>query len=231
VTAGDSRPARRIVALCCLGALAAVVIPYLALGASFEDAATEMFQGQTSRAAAAAIGVLLLAADMVLPIPSSIVATGLGVALGWWAGMLAATAGLTIGCVLGFALGRSGGARLMRARAAVRERRLSELLERHGVTVLVLCRGVPILAEASVMAAGALGLPVWRCLAATTLANVAVAAVYAAIGTAAWDVSPMAAFLAALVVPGVLLAVSTAAWRLWTHGRLDAGHVADSSRN
>jgi uncharacterized membrane protein YdjX (TVP38/TMEM64 family) len=105
----------------------------------------------------------------------------------------------------------------VRARSAAHERYLSGLLSRYGVIVLVLCRGVPIMAEVSVMAAGALGLPMGRCLAATTLANLAVGAVYAAIGAAAWDTSPAIAFLAALVVPGVLLALAAVARRLWTH--------------
>ena len=224
---GDARSARRVITLCCLGALAAVLLPYLVLGPSFENAAAELFQGKTSRVAAAGLGVLLLAADMVLPIPSSVVGTGLGAALGWWAGMLATAAGLTIGCVLGFALGRSGGARFIRSRPALHERHLSELLPRYGVAVLVLCRAVPILAEASVMAAGAIGLPLWRCLAATTLANLAVGAVYAAMGAAFWDVSPAIVFLAALLVPGLLLALTAAAWRLWTH---HAQRAADGSR-
>jgi uncharacterized membrane protein YdjX (TVP38/TMEM64 family) len=217
-------PARRVIALCCLGAVAVVLLPYLVLGPSFEDATAEFFQGQTSRVAAAGLGVLLLAADMILPIPSSVVGTGLGAALGWWTGMLATAAGLTIGCVLGFALGRSGGARFVRSRASLHERRLSELLPRYGVTILVVCRAVPILAEASVMAAGALGLPLWRCLAATTLANLAVAAVYAAIGAAIWDLSPATAFVAALLLPGLLLALTVAAGRLWTqHAHRPAG--------
>jgi uncharacterized membrane protein YdjX (TVP38/TMEM64 family) len=214
---GGTWSARRVVALCCLAALAVVLLPYLLLGPSFEDAAARIVESQTSRVATAGIGVLLLAADMVLPIPSSVVATWLGVALGWFAGMLAAAAGLSIGCFIGFALGRSGGERLVRARAGTHERHVSELLSRYGVIVLVLCRGVPIMAEVSVMAAGALGLPAWRCLAATTLANLGVGAVYAAVGAAVWDVSPVIAFLAALLLPGFLLVLAAATRRLWTH--------------
>jgi membrane protein DedA with SNARE-associated domain len=86
---------------------------------------------------------------------------------------------------------------------------VSSLLQRYGTSVLVLCRGVPVLAEASVMAAGALGMPARRCIAATILANVGVAGLYATIGAAAWDVSPLAAFAMALLLPGILLIVAS----------------------
>jgi uncharacterized membrane protein YdjX (TVP38/TMEM64 family) len=221
---GRTASSRRVIVLCCLVALAVVLVPWLVLGPSFEDASAGIVESQTSRAAAAGLGVLLLAADMVLPIPSSVVATGLGVALGWFAGMVSAATGLTIGCMLGLALGRWAGARFVSARSAWHEGYLADLLSRYGVIVLVLCRGVPILAEVSVMAAGALGLPLWRCLAATTFANLAVGAVYAAIGAAVWDMSPAFAFVAALLVPGALLGVAAVTRRLWMqHARGAAG--------
>jgi uncharacterized membrane protein YdjX (TVP38/TMEM64 family) len=214
---GRTWSSARIVALCCFGALAVVLLPYFVLGPSFEDGAAAFLDNQSSRVAVAGLGVLLLAADMVLPVPSSVVATALGVALGWLPGMLAAAAGLSIGCVLGFVLGRSGGRRLVRTRPASFGGHVPELLLRYGVIVLVLCRGVPIVAEASVMAAGALGMSAWRCLTATTLANLGVGAVYAGAGAAVWDVSPAVAFLAALLLPGLFLAFAAGARRLWAH--------------
>jgi membrane protein DedA with SNARE-associated domain len=88
------------------------------------------------------------------------------------------------------------------------------LLQRYGVVGLVLCRGVPIFAEASVITAGVLGMPARRFIAATALANIGVAGLYAAIGAAASNVSPAAAFAAALVLPGICLLIASAARRM-----------------
>jgi uncharacterized membrane protein YdjX (TVP38/TMEM64 family) len=96
-------------------------------------------------------------------------------------------------------------------------------VSRYGTAALVLCRGVPILAEASVIAAAALGMSARRCLAATTLANLAVAGVYAGIGAAAPTSSPAVGLLAALVLPGILLAVAGLARWIWAR-RAAAGH-------
>jgi uncharacterized membrane protein YdjX (TVP38/TMEM64 family) len=205
----------RFLAVTCVTVLAVVLLPYALLGPSFEDAAAAIFANQTSRLAVAGLGALLLAADMVLPIPSSLVATGLGAALGWFAGMLVSAVGLTIGCVLGFALGRSAGRRFSSGPLAADEDFVRNIVARYGIIAVVLCRGVPVLAEASVIAAGALGMPAWACFAGTTLANVGIASVYAGIGAAASDLSPAFSFLAALLLPGLLLGLASAAQRMW----------------
>ena len=161
-------------------------------------------------ALAAAAGALLLAADVVLPIPSSLVGTMLGTVLGGWLGTLVAAAGLTIGCVLGYALGwtigNSATHRLVGADAA---QRASAWLERYGVAALIICRAVPILAEASIITAGALRMAPARALTAVTLSNVGISAVYATLGAAAADKwGFLLAFALAVALPGAVLAAA-----------------------
>jgi uncharacterized membrane protein YdjX (TVP38/TMEM64 family) len=182
-------------------------------GDSLQAAVAEFLREPASRFVFGLCGVLLLAADIVLPVPSSLVASALGAALGWLWGTAAAALGLTWGCVVGFGIGRLARDRLGTERLGPDYQHVSSLLQRYGTSVLVLCRGVPVLAEASVMAAGALGMSARRCIAVAALANLGVAGVYATVGAAAWDVSPAAAFATALLLPGVLLIVASAAER------------------
>ncbi len=191
--------------------LGVVLIPYILWGDSLEAAVAEFLHEPTGRFVLGVCGILLLAADIVLPVPSSLVASALGAAQGWLWGTAAAALGLTLGCVVGFGIGRWARDRLGTERLGPDYQHVSSLLQRYGTSVLVLCRGVPVLAEASVMAAGALGMPARRCIAATILANVGVAGLYATIGAAAWDVSPLAAFAMALLLPGIFLIVASAA--------------------
>jgi uncharacterized membrane protein YdjX (TVP38/TMEM64 family) len=201
-------------ALFLLAILALILIPYFLLGSSLEEFAAELFREQTSRFILAGFGVFLLAADVLLPVPSSLVASGLGAALGWAWGTVAGAVGLTVGCMIGFGLGRSAGQHFVRAQPDRNDAYVSALLQRYGVAALALCRGVPVLGEASVIAAGAFGMPAGRCLAVTTLANIGVSGIYAVTGAAAWDVSPVAAFAAALLLPALFLAGAAVARRI-----------------
>lgn len=194
--------------------LGIVLIPYMLLGPSFEETVGELLRERTGRFVIAACGVLLLAADMLLPVPSSLVAPALGAALGWFWGTAAAATGLSVGCAIGLVLGRMARDGLAARQLGPDLQRATGLLQRYGPSVLVLCRGVPVLAEASVIAAGALGMPVWRCLTVTTLANVGVAFVYAAIGAAAWDISPVVTSTAFMLLAVALLIVISGARRV-----------------
>jgi len=163
-----------------------------------------------SASAAALTGSLLLAADVVLPVPSTVVISVLGGLLGALGGTLVAAAGLTLGCVLGYGLGRRLGHDFAE-RTIGREdfAYLSERLERYGVLLLALCRPVPVLAEASVIAAGVAGLAARPVLIATTLANVGFAAIYAALGAAAdTGAGLIAAVVASLGLPLCALIVA-----------------------
>jgi membrane protein DedA with SNARE-associated domain len=100
-------------------------------------------------------------------------------------------------------------------------RRASGVVGRYGEVAIVLCRPVPVLAEASVVFAGLVHAPFTRFLRLTAFSNLGIAVGYSAFGTFAYredSVAPfLVAFFGALLLPGVFMLIS----RL-TFGRHDA---------
>lgn len=188
----------RKLALFALLMVTLVVVPFLLFGESLERFARDLMTDPSSRPATAMAGLLLLAADVVLPVPSTIVISVLGALLGVLGATLVAAVGLTLGCLWGYGLGRWLGHDFAQ-RTMGREDfvYLSDRLGRYGLLVLALCRPIPVLAEASVIVAGVAGLSTGKVLVVTTLANIGFAAVYASFGAAADTGAGLLAALAA----------------------------------
>jgi uncharacterized membrane protein YdjX (TVP38/TMEM64 family) len=159
------------------------------------------------RAGPAAVLAGLLAADGLLPVPSSLASTLLGGLLGAANGTLVSAAAMTAGVLLSYLLGRWGGrpaARRLVGEAGLRA--AAGWLDRNGVLALVLCRPVPVLAEASVIAAGLAGMRPGPVLVATGLANLGISAIYAGLGAAAGGLGAfLLAVVAALALPGLFM--------------------------
>jgi membrane protein DedA with SNARE-associated domain len=110
------------------------------------------------------------------------------------------------------------------ARASTAERRFvgseaigraEQFAARYGDYGLVLCRPVPVLAEASVILAGVVGAPRRRFFVLTSWSNLGIAMVYAAVGAFAMEVeSFLLAFAAALALPAVAMLIA----RPWKKG-------------
>lgn len=190
--------------------VAAVVIPFLLFGDALDQLTYGLLGSEASRAAIATTGMLLLAADVLLPVPSSVVVTFLGGLLGSIEATIVGATGLSGGCVLGFLLGRRLGHDFAERQMGPEDfTYLSGLLDRYGAAMLAVSRPVPVLAEASVIAAGVAGMPAAKTLGLTTFANIGIAAVYASIGASAQSVSGLvAAFAASLAVPALALAAA-----------------------
>ena len=145
--------ARRTVAAFLL--MAAIIVPFLIWGERLEVLAPGLIDTKSAKPLLGAIVALLLAADIVLPIPSSIVAFLSGQLLGFVPGALANFAGFTIGCGAGYAIGRVGGRPLAVAICGESDVLKLELgYARWGKFRMLLMRGVPVLAEASIVLAG-----------------------------------------------------------------------------
>ncbi len=167
--------------------LAIPIVPFVLFGQERVEAQLRAWREQPPPplfVAAAVIG--LLASDIFLPIPSSAVSTLAGWQLGAVGGALAAWTGMNLGAAIGFALARRYGqpavAWLARESDVARTRRLAE---RFGPALLILGRGVPVLAEASVLLVGMHGLAWRRFLPPVLLANLVLAIAYAAFGQVA----------------------------------------------
>lgn len=158
-----------------------ILLPWLLFEDATEHFSTSMLAGTDVPVALA--GTALLALDAFLPIPSSIVATAMGALLGGPLGTLVNAIGLTLGCLLGYlagAIGRPVARRIFGVQAEAFE----SWIARYGIWALILCRAVPVLAEASVFALGAGRARLGPILAAGVLVDLSLGAVYAFAGAA-----------------------------------------------
>ncbi len=131
-----------------------VLVPFFLFEPQFNAFAAAMTRRDTATWLASTSIFGLLAFDVFLPVPSSIVSTAAGVLLGFWRGAAIVWAGMMVACVIGYALGAraSGLARRFVGEAGLE--RADRLLARYGDWTIVVCRPVPVLAEASVIFAG-----------------------------------------------------------------------------
>lgn len=162
--------------------LALVLVPFFAFGSAVEQSSREAMTG--SPAALAVTGAALLALDALLPVPSSIVATAMGAALGVLPGTLVNAVGLTAGCLLGLLVGRSGSPAARRILGRPLYARFVAWVQRYGIAAVLLCRAVPVLAEVSLIALGAARGRPGPILAAAAAADLGLGAVYAFAGAA-----------------------------------------------
>ncbi|MET1088737.1 MAG: VTT domain-containing protein [Arthrobacter sp.] len=135
---------------------------------------------------AAAVGVGLLIADVVLPVPSSLVMIMHGALFGVVLGTVLSLAGSLGAALVGFAIGRRGGPLLDKLVPASERRRADDLLGRWGAIAVVVTRPVPLLAETTAVLAGASHSISWqRFIAAATTGSLPMAVLYAAAGATA----------------------------------------------
>jgi uncharacterized membrane protein YdjX (TVP38/TMEM64 family) len=190
--------------------LAIPVVPFLIFGERLEARIVDALSLDLSPGTVALAVFGLLAADMVLPVPSSVVITFAGRVLGFWDGVAVAWCGMTAGAVLAFGLVRVFGRPLARRLSNDRElARTDALASRWGVFVLVLTRPIPVLAEASVLWMGTTRLEWWRFLVAVGLSNLGLAAAYAGLGN---RVPLPVAIATAVALPLVSAAVARRLW-------------------
>lgn len=190
--------------------LAIPIVPFLILGEMLEVQVGGWLDETLPPQGVALLVIGLLASDIVLPIPSSLVSTFAGRMLGFWGGTAASWCGMTTGAAIAFALVRLCGRPLARRFSSEEElARVDALAARLGVFVLVLARPVPVFAEASVLLMGATRLSWWKFLAAVGLSNLGIAAAYAALGE---QVQLPIALAAAIAIPLLALAVARWCW-------------------
>ena len=196
-----------------------VLLPFVFFEAPFNALAVRITQSGTSRAVAAGSIFALLALDVFLPVPSSIVATGAGVILGFAEGTAIVWGGMMAGCLIGYGTGIGAAATARWIVGQDNLVRAEALMRRYGELALVLCRPVPVLAEASVVFAGIVRTPFVRFSALTAISNLGIALGYAAFGAFSMRLdSFLVAFLGALLLPGIALGISRLTFGRMRHG-------------
>jgi uncharacterized membrane protein YdjX (TVP38/TMEM64 family) len=198
---------RWLVVAALLGAL--ILVPFVLFEQSINSWVKEVLRADRNTGAIAATVMLLLALDVLLPVPSSIVSTAAGAMLGLLPGIAASTVGMTLGCALGYACGRIFGLPLVRRFVAARDlEQVSLRFQRGAVWALATMRPVPVLAEASALFAGLAGVPFPRYIGITTLANAGISIIYCAAGAKALQSgSFLLAFAGAVVLPALATAI------------------------
>jgi len=191
---------------------ALIIIPFIIFERQFEALGTWLAEGHASGWASASIIAALLALDVFLPVPSSIVSTGAGVLLGFWRGAAVIWIGMTVGCAIGYAFGAKAAGAARKLVGTDGLARANTIMDRHGNWALVVCRPIPVLAESSIVFAGLVRSPVQPFIWMTTLSNLGIALAYAAVGAFSMEVqSFLLTFAGALALPGLAML----AGKLW----------------
>lgn len=185
--------------------LALVLVPFALFGARL-DAAVVPWLGAAPTGAFAAGCAALLAADFVLPVPSSVVATAAGARLGVELGAPVVLLGLQLGCVLAWLTGRwLGDPAIDRLVGAAEQQRARRWLGAPGgLSLLAACRAVPVLSEATALLAGSVRVPFGRFCAVTAAANAGLALAYAVLGALSTRTGSLALAVAGAVAPPAL---------------------------
>ena len=162
-----------------------------------------------------AVGIALIWADLVLPVPQTVVIAALGIIYGAVLGGLLGSVGLITGGLLGYVLMRSSARRMLQRFAGPQSlNKMESLFEPAGAWAIVLTRSLPYsIPEAMVFLAGLAGMPIGKFTAALAVGSVPTAFAFAAIG-AGWADQPILALAASYVLPILLLPVALYLMRL-----------------
>ena len=193
-----------------------ILVPFFLFESYFNELGVRIAAGEVSPLWATLAISGLLGSDVVLPIPSSVVSAAAGMLLGLVRGTVVIWVGMTVSCLVGHAIGARSAEAARRFVGEEGLRRAANLAARYGNVTLAVCRPVPVLAEASVIFAGVMHMPLSRFLVICGWSNLGVAVGYAALGAYSMRVdSFLLAFAGALLVPGL----AALAARLWLNVR------------
>jgi len=162
-----------------------------------------------------AVGIALIWADLVLPVPQTVVIAALGIIYGTLLGGLLGSVGLITSGLLGYALMLTSARRFVKRFVGPQSLdKMERLFERAGAWAIVLTRGLPYSApEAMVFLAGLAGMRMGKFTVALTVGSIPTAFAFAAIG-AGWADQPILALVVSYVLPVLLLPIALYLMRL-----------------
>ncbi len=159
---------------------------------------------QNARGWAWLLGIVLLMADLLLPIPGTVVMSALGAVYGFWIGGLLSAIGSMLAGMLGFGVGRFFKESF--ARRWLGEKDFDKgrsLFERGGAWVVAMSRALPILPEVLACMAGLLHMPFGKFVVALACGAVPMGFLFAWIGVMGRE-QPAWGLAFSLGVPAVL---------------------------
>ncbi len=156
-----------------------------------------------------ALGIALIWADVVLPVPQTAVIAALGIIYGTLLGALLGSFGLITGGLLGYVLMLTSARRhVQRFIGPQSLRKLERLFDQSGAWAIVLTRSLPYsVPEAMAFLAGLASMPLGKFVTALTVGSVPTAFVFAALG-AGWADQPILALAVSYILPILLLPIA-----------------------
>jgi uncharacterized membrane protein YdjX (TVP38/TMEM64 family) len=154
------------------------------------------------------LGILLLLADLLLPIPGTIVMSALGAVYGFWIGGLIATIGSMLAGILGYGVGRFFDEKFAKRWLGEKDfEKGRSLFEKSGAWVVATSRALPILPEVLACMAGLLRMPFGTFVIALACGSVPMGFLFAWIGMVGRE-QPAWGLAFSLGVPAVLWGVA-----------------------
>ncbi|MBT4160815.1 MAG: hypothetical protein HOC70_03375 [Gammaproteobacteria bacterium] len=198
--------------------LVLIILPFLLWGEEFDALTLELMSGQRAAEVFVATSALL-AMDIFIPVPSSAVSVSAGMLLGAPMAFVSCTIGLTAGCFLGYGFGYYFRRfHFNRWHDDPEFRKLSMQLSKYGYILLLFCRGIPVLAEMSLMVAGFHRYPFGKFLLITLVGNLTLAGLYTYLGDSVQNIGSVYLLIVVLLmVPALSYSI-----RLWWLNRVVA---------
>ena len=184
--------------------LTTILLPLSLLDSSLEDISKELTNWSGENKIFNSILVIsALTADVFLPVPNGLTNTLAGAILGFYLSIPVIWIGLTLGSLVGFAMGKYA-AKPCAMKLLSKEdlERSEEISKKFGIGILLIARPAPAFAEISTVAAGLAGMKTVTFLLVMILSNLLVSVVYAFIATAAiTNQSASLVFIGIAVIP------------------------------
>jgi uncharacterized membrane protein YdjX (TVP38/TMEM64 family) len=190
------------------------LLPFLLFAGQIDAFVTDWVKRPISPWAAWLAVVALLWADILLPIPSSVVTTFAGAKLGWLNAFIASDVGMTLAAITAFGLGR-GAERIRLARLSEKQQQIGAAGVNHwGPWAIVISRGVPLVAEVVLIYVASKRISFWAFFWPALLTNTIISLGYALLGQWAADREWLAIALGASGVVPLLLGLAIRQWLL-----------------
>jgi len=189
-----------------------IIVPYCIWGERIDQwAETLIEEGRSHPLYTGSILSLLLASDIILPVPSCFASAACGLTLGFVYGTAASFVGMSLSCLAGYALGRLGTPAAKRMLGEKESEQLRSFQKKYGIWLVLALRPVPVLAEASILFSGIARQPFGKTMAIATLGNLTVSALYAAVGAyGEMKESTITAFIVSALLAGIMMLTARA---------------------
>lgn len=193
-----------------------VILPFLFFGGAFERMLSlerNLAWMQSVRGIAWLIGIVLLVADIILPVPGTVIMSSLGLVYGFLLGGGFASAGSFLSGMLAYGLCRTWGERP--ARFILRDKEYLggvAFFAEKGGWLIVLTRWLPVLSEVGACLAGLAKMPLGKFVAALGISSLSLGFIFGGLGSLGMTMPSLVVGLN-VVVPLVLWGIASAILR------------------